>query len=142
MIPEVVLSIAHFTCLLDPDKRLATVTASGVLQQSDLKKLIETPRQDPRFSESFDLLYDFTGVTNIAVSPLQAYQLARLDFMAPKGLRLVVAPKDVVYGVCRAIGAYLSAEDSARFLICRNLPEALQHLETPTARSNTPVLHF
>ena len=142
MSPEVFLSVAHYTHSVAPHQRRVTVVASGVLQQSDFKKLIESPRQDPAFDETFDILYDFTALSNIAVSPLQAYQLARVDFDAPKGLRVVVAPKDVVYGVCRAISAYLPPEEAARFLIFRSLPEALQHLDTTSAHQDAEVLHL
>ena len=142
MSPEVFLSVAHYTHSVAPHQRRVTVVASGVLQLSDFKKLMESPRQGPAFDETFDILYDFTAVSSIAVSPLQAYQLARIDFDAPKGLRVVAAPKDVVYGVCRAISAYLPAEDAARFFIFRSLPEALQHLATPAPRPNAEALHI
>lgn len=123
-----VTPLTEWSFSINPATRLVTVTASGVLQYTDLLAFARAVKGDPRFDPHFDFLYDLADVRDIHVTADQAAHFAWLNIAEKSAHVAVLATRDVVYGVCREVIAYMSDEELAGLVLCRQREEIRQWL--------------
>ncbi len=91
------------TFRVDPKAGLVWARATGELKDSDLLGLQDALAADPEFDPSFNQLFDFNGVTEVALTSDGVWMLAQRNMFREGARRaFVVAPGDLeVYGMMR-----------------------------------------
>ncbi|MFP4310220.1 MAG: hypothetical protein ACLFPR_11680 [Desulfococcaceae bacterium] len=111
-----------------PEKGLIISTFSGKVDSADLYCNFEVMPQDPRFHPDMDHLVDFSGVARVEV-PTETIRKVAEEYrvFSDQCRRIIVAPQDLAYGLCRMYEGYRDLPES-RFFLFRTLPEAMAWL--------------
>jgi hypothetical protein len=114
---------------IDVGQRLVTSVAEGVLDLTLLIEHSESLKADPRFDPSFDQIADFSGVTDIRLSPDDVRHLAAHSIFSAQSRRVAIAPSDLTFGMGRMFQSYIRLFGGAEHAcIFRNRSEALEWL--------------
>lgn len=113
-----------FSYEIDPERRLVTTVASGVVRTADIAELQKSLRKDPAFDPSFRQIADFTLLTGIDVESSSISLLARLTVFARDARRAFVAKSDLQFGLLRMFESYIELDGGRNMRIFRDRAKA------------------
>jgi len=90
---------------IDRQRRVVLSRAWGVLRDEDLLERQDRLRDDPGFQPDMNELFDFRGVTDVAVTTRGVQQLADRNPFGAGSRRAFVVEQPAMYGVSRMFQA-------------------------------------
>lgn len=99
--PDEIRSTMPVTHRVDVENRIVHTEYSGEVTDADLRAQYLALRNDPQFDPSFCEVIDTTHVTRAAVSSAALRECAGWVVFSSTARRALIAPTDLLYGVCR-----------------------------------------
>lgn len=115
-----------FSYVIDPEQRLVTTVASGVLRAADIASLQENLRKDPAFDQTFRQMGDFTQVSGVEVDSASISLLARVTVFAPDARRAFLVKNDLEFGLARMFESYVELDGGRNLRIFRDRTKATE----------------
>lgn len=112
------------TISVDPQRRLAKRTYSGVVTGRDLLDSIREYETIPGFDPSFNELSDFSAAENVAamIEDIHRCAITKAPF-TPDSRRVIVAPQELIFGLARMY-QIMGEEMHPNLSVVRTLEEA------------------
>ncbi len=114
---------------IDPVRRLVTSRAWGVLTDADLLNNKEKMMSDPAFDPALSQLWDFTLVTELAVTGEGVRSLAMMKTpFSASARRAIVVGNDAQHGMVRMFTLAGGREDNDMLRVVRDVDAAREWL--------------
>lgn len=124
---------------IDKERKLVTVSGSGVLTKEEVLENMDRLSKDPDFDPSFSQIMDFTPFTRGDFTPDDVRLFARRNIFSPESRRAMVVKEDVYYGLARIFQAHRELAGETGIQVFRNIEEAWKWLlEGKAASGNAP----
>jgi len=109
---------------IDVNQRLVVTTFFGEINEAEILGHASRVRSHSDFDPSFAELVDFSGVTggSVSLSTIQA-AASRESIFNPASMHVVIAPRDVVFGLARMSEVY-AEKTKPNFVVVRTIDEA------------------
>ena len=117
-----------FDYTLDAPRRCVLTTGSGEFSYKDAKAHMDRLAADPGFDPAFSQLVDFAGITKVALSHDEIYDLASTHVFAPDARRAFVTTTMEQFGLARMFQSYRAAKGETGIRVFTRMEEALAWL--------------
>ena len=113
---------------IDPTRRIAYSRAWGILTDQDLAGNRAALFADPAFELDMPQLYDFSGITEIRVTPAAIRHLAPTSPFGQTARRALVVPTEEAFGMARMYAILTGHEELIQ--VFRDRESAIRWLES------------
>lgn len=114
---------------IDRERRRVLSSGTGIYTMEDALDHMGRLVKDPDFDPSFTQLLDFRGITEIALTHEQIFDLATRSVFAPDAKRAFVTASPVQYGLVRMFQTYRSAKGERGIQVFKDLETAVRWLD-------------
>ncbi len=122
---------------IDPERRRVLSSGSGVYSMDDALGHMNGLLKDPEYSFSFSQRVDFRGITEVALSHNQIFDLASRSVFSPGAKRAFVTRGPVQCGLVRMFQTYRSARGEQGIRVFTDIEEAVRWLDDGEAHAAT-----
>jgi hypothetical protein len=117
--------------VINGDYRVVFSRGAGILTFSDIDGHMDRLTSDPRFNPDFNQIFDFTEVTELALTVNHIKQLAKRNIFSPKSRRAYVVTEDLHFGLSRMFASLHEAEGEPGIIVFREMPPAIIWADVP-----------